>query len=99
MLKIAQANIDTLNVTADLVLGDYLSIRFDRVFDAACLMGFFDYIEDPVPILKKLAAEVTSEFYASFPKSGGFWRGSGISDTDCEDVRYGYTANEMLKTR
>ena len=72
MLKIAQNNIDTLNVTADLVLGDYLSVHFDRVFDAACLMGFFDYIEDPVPILKKLAAEVTSEFYASFPKSGGF---------------------------
>ncbi len=72
MLKIARDNIDALNVTADLLLDDYLSVRFDRVFDAACLMGFFDYIEDPVPILKKLAAEVTGEFYASFPKSGGF---------------------------
>lgn len=72
MLKIAQTNIDAYNVTADLVLGDYLSVHFDRVFDAACLMGFFDYVEKPVPILKKLAAEVTGEFYASFPKSGGF---------------------------
>ena len=71
MLKIAQDNIHELNVTADLVLGDYLSVHFDRVFDAACLMGFFDYIEDPVPVLKKLATEVTGEFYASFPKSGG----------------------------
>ena len=71
MLKIAQDNIHELNVTADLVLGDYLSVRFDRVFDAACLMGFFDYIEDPVPVLKKLSTEVTGEFYASFPKSGG----------------------------
>ena len=48
MLKIAQDNIDALNVTADLILDDYLSVRFDRVFDAACLMGFFDYIENPV---------------------------------------------------
>ena len=72
MLKIARDNIHELNVTADLVLGDYLSVHFDRVFDAACLMGFFDYIEDPVPVLKKLATEVTGEFYASFPKSGGF---------------------------
>ena len=71
MLKIAQDNIHALNVTADLILGDYLSVHFDRVFDAACLMGFFDYIEDPVPVLKKLATEVTGEFYASFPKSGG----------------------------
>ena len=54
MLKIAQDNIHELNVTADLVLGDYLSVHFDRVFDAACLMGFFDYIEDPVPVLKKI---------------------------------------------
>ncbi len=72
MLKIAQDNIDAYNVTADLILGDYLSVRFGRVFDAACLMGFFDYIEDPVPVLKKLGTEVTDEFYASFPKSGGF---------------------------
>ena len=72
MLKIAQDNIDAYNVTADLILGDYLSVRFDRVFDVACLMGFFDYIEDPVPVLKKLGTEVTGEFYASFPKSGGF---------------------------
>lgn len=72
MLKIAQDNIDALNVSADLVLDDYLSVHFDRIFDAACLMGFFDYIENPVPILKKLATEVMGEFYASFPKSGGF---------------------------
>ena len=71
MLKIARDNIDVLNVTADLILGDYLSVHFNRVFSAACLMGFFDYIEDPVPILKKLGTEVTGEFYASFPKSGG----------------------------
>lgn len=35
-------------------------------------MGFFDYVEDPVPVLKKLTTEVTGAFYASFPKSNGF---------------------------
>ena len=74
MLEIARDSIASLHVASrvELVLGDYLSVRFDRTFDAACLMGFFDYVEDPVPVLKKLTAEVTGAFYASFPKSKGF---------------------------
>ena len=99
MLKIAQDNIDAYNVTADLILGDYLSVRFDRVFDVACLMGFFDYIEDPVPVFKKIGDRSNWRVLREFSKIGRFfWHGSGISDTACEDVRCGYTANERLKT-
>ena len=74
MIEIARDHIASLGVgpRVELVLGDYLSVRFGRTFDAACLMGFFDYVEDPVPVLKKLTTEVTGAFYASFPKSNGF---------------------------
>lgn len=54
------------------VQADYLEKTFTEKFDAACLMGFFDYIRDPVTLLKKLGQEVSREIYASFPKKTGF---------------------------
>jgi hypothetical protein len=35
-------------------------------------MGFFDYIKEPVELIKKLKKDVTKEIYMSFPKKGGF---------------------------
>lgn len=55
----------------EFILGDYLEVNLPAKYDAACLMGFFDYIEDPVSIFKKLQKDVRLEIYASFPKSGG----------------------------
>lgn len=74
MLQLAQRGVDEagLSEKVSLVAGDYLSVSFDQTFDVACLMGFFDYIEDPVAIFKKLAQEVTGEIYASFPIAGGW---------------------------
>lgn len=54
------------------VVGDYMSHQFDRQYDAACLMGFFDYIEKPEEIIEKLKKDVSKEFYCSFPIAGGF---------------------------
>ena len=51
---------------------DYLAHNFDKQYDAACLMGFFDYIKDPVELFEKLKKDVTKEVYGSFPKDGGF---------------------------
>lgn len=59
------------NGSIDLVVGDYLQHQFTQQFDAACLMGFFDYIEEPVAVFNKLKQDVSKEIYASFPKSGG----------------------------
>ena len=73
MLKIAQRNINTLQVKGEkhFIKADYLTHIFDKKFDAACLMGFFDYIKDPLDILLKLKKEIRKEVFASFPKSGG----------------------------
>lgn len=54
------------------ILDGYLEHSFSERFDAACLMGFFDYISSPVEIFLKLQKDVTKEVYMSFPKKGGF---------------------------
>jgi ubiquinone/menaquinone biosynthesis C-methylase UbiE len=53
------------------IQGDYLQHEFHEGFDAACLMGFLDYIQDPAAVFRKLRREVTKELYASFPRSSG----------------------------
>tara|TARA_B100000989_G_C19509508_1_gene458233 strand:- start:979 stop:1656 length:678 start_codon:yes stop_codon:yes gene_type:complete len=55
----------------DSVLADYSSHYFDKKFDAACVLGFFDYVEDPVSVLKKLLSEVNYEIYISIPGNKG----------------------------
>jgi len=59
------------NGTIEFAVGDYLQHQFTQQFDAACLMGFFDYIEQPTEVFNKLKQDVSKEIYASFPKSGG----------------------------
>lgn len=73
MLKIARQNIERMKVKGNIqfIKADYLAHPFSEKFDAACLMGFFDYIKNPVDILLKLKKEINKEIYASFPKSGG----------------------------
>jgi predicted TPR repeat methyltransferase len=50
----------------------YLEHPFARKYDAAVLVGFFDYIKTPLDTFKKLEKEVSKELLMSFPKSGGF---------------------------
>jgi SAM-dependent methyltransferase len=73
MLKIAQRNCLESLGTGEIkfIKADYLNFPFAHQFDAACLMGFFDYIKDPIPVLLKLKEEINKEIYATFPKSGG----------------------------
>jgi SAM-dependent methyltransferase len=50
----------------------YLEHHFTEQFDAAILVGFFDYIKTPLDVFKKLETDITKELLMSFPKSGGF---------------------------
>ncbi len=54
------------------ILDDYSAHHFDEQFDAACVMGFFDYVEDPVSVLKKLLKDIKKEIYISIPGNKGF---------------------------
>jgi len=53
------------------ILADYSEHKFEEKFDAACVMGFFDYVSDPTAVIKKLLSEVNSEIYISFPDNRG----------------------------
>lgn len=55
--------------TVEFIESDYLSFNPGKQYDAACLMGFFDYIEKPEEIINKLKKDISKEFYASFPQA------------------------------
>lgn len=50
----------------------YIEHNFTETFDAAILVGFFDYIKEPVAVLNKLKKEIRGEVWMSFPQAGGF---------------------------
>ncbi len=74
MLEIAKQKTADYSNTGKIsfILSGYMEYEFQRKFDAAVLMGFFDYIKEPVELIKKLQHDVTKEIFMSFPKKGGF---------------------------
>jgi 2-polyprenyl-3-methyl-5-hydroxy-6-metoxy-1,4-benzoquinol methylase len=72
MLKIAKKSVNDQNLTGvDFVQADFVEHNFSKKYDAVCAMGFFDYIENPAPVLKKMVEISNHEVYASFPKAKG----------------------------
>ena len=74
MLEIAKKRTASFSESGKIsfVLADYMEHSFTTKYDAAILMGVFDYVREPVAMLKKLQQDVTKEIYGSFPKKGGF---------------------------
>ena len=74
MLELAEIKTDNFikEGRVNYVHSGYLEHEFSQKFDAAVLVGFFDYIKTPMEVFKKLETEVTKELLMSFPKSGGF---------------------------
>lgn len=60
------------NGEINFVHGDYMKHKFDEKFDAAVLMGLFDYIKDSESLLEKLKTDVKGIVLASFPRSDNF---------------------------
>lgn len=74
MLKIAEEQIKNSNLAnknVEFILNDYLKYSPVKKSDAACMMGFMEYIPNPVDLMKKLKNEISKEIYISFPKKGG----------------------------
>jgi 2-polyprenyl-3-methyl-5-hydroxy-6-metoxy-1,4-benzoquinol methylase len=49
-------------------VSDWLSWNSDEQFDAVVAMGYYDYLEDPLPHLEKMIACARGRVFASFPK-------------------------------
>ena len=60
-----------LDDNIDYILDDYLAHDFPNKYDAVCVMGFFDYVADPVPFIKKLMDDTNIEAYISVPTKSG----------------------------
>ena len=73
MLEITKQRVKSIGKENDVefILDDYLVYNPVKKFDAACVMGFFDYVEDPVRVLKKLLNDIDKEIYISIPDNKG----------------------------
>jgi ubiquinone/menaquinone biosynthesis C-methylase UbiE len=49
------------------VCGDFMELSTEEKFDIVLAMGFFDYIKDPVPVLKKMKTLANHSVIATFP--------------------------------
>lgn len=70
MLDLAAANAQREGVSdrCRFIEADFLTHRFDRRFDYLLAIGFFDYVEDPLPFLKKAHELTQTRFIATFPR-------------------------------
>ncbi len=53
------------------ILGSYPETILNRRFNAALLIGFFDYVQDADAVIQGLKRDIDRMFVASFPKAGG----------------------------
>lgn len=50
---------------------DVFQFRTDMIFDYSVLMGFMDYIREPIPLLEKVIGLTRDKVFISFPKDSG----------------------------
>ncbi len=55
------------------ILGDHLDQEYPMTFDAAIVMGVFDYVADPVSFIQKTMNDVKGTVVASFPVRYDLW--------------------------
>ena len=74
MLDITKKRVELMQINSkfETILADYAEYEFPSKFDAVCVMGFFDYVQEPVKILKKLLTETNKELYLYFPDNKGW---------------------------
>jgi SAM-dependent methyltransferase len=53
-------------------VADFLTYPQGERFDCVILMGFMDYMEDPLGVIRKALALASSRVFWSFPVAGGF---------------------------
>jgi 2-polyprenyl-3-methyl-5-hydroxy-6-metoxy-1,4-benzoquinol methylase len=53
-------------------VSDFLSWNSDEIFDTTAAMGYFDYLEDPLPHLEKMIRHTRDRIFLSMPKRWEF---------------------------
>jgi len=57
------------------VKADFMQMNIEETFDYVFAMGVFDYIAEPVPLVKKMVQCAKTKVMISFPTSGGIIQG------------------------
>ncbi|HZS38716.1 MAG TPA: methyltransferase domain-containing protein [Polyangia bacterium] len=70
MIDIARAEAEKAGVAdrCAWTVSDFLSFVTDEKFDAVVAMGYYDYLEDPTPHLRKMIELSNGRVFMSFPK-------------------------------
>jgi len=74
-------HIRNARVNLNFICADFSNFQTEEMFDVVLAMGFFDYINNPVPVLKKMRVLANHSIIASFP-SRSFYR------TPIRKIRY-----------
>src|SRR5205085_2011370 len=71
MIDLAREYAQRLGVgdRCEFIAGAFPEAVPDEAYDASTAMGFFDYIEDPVPILARMREMTRETMVMSFPKA------------------------------
>ena len=70
MLQLATANARQASVAdrCRFIAGDFLTYPFGRRFDYVIAVGFFDYVGEPRPFLRRAREVTQGKFIATFPR-------------------------------
>lgn len=73
MIDIAKKRAESAGVSdrCTFTLGDFLEVTGDERFDYAIVMGFMDYIADPLSLMKRVLKVCRGKAFFSFPTDGG----------------------------
>jgi SAM-dependent methyltransferase len=68
MLDLARERLGRFGDRAKLIEGDFVGAELAGRFDLVLALGFFDYVADPAPAARRIAALTTGSAVASFPR-------------------------------
>ncbi len=70
MIEIARREAEQAGVgnACEWAVSDFLSYQGTGTYDAVVAMGYFDYLEEPLPHLRKMIGHARGRVFASFPK-------------------------------
>jgi 2-polyprenyl-3-methyl-5-hydroxy-6-metoxy-1,4-benzoquinol methylase len=57
----------------EFVCGDVLTLSLSQTFDIVAALGLFDYLSEPVSVVKRISSLTSRAFVASFPSHGFLW--------------------------
>jgi 2-polyprenyl-3-methyl-5-hydroxy-6-metoxy-1,4-benzoquinol methylase len=71
MIALARGHAERLRLAdrCEFRTGSFPEVVSDELFDVATALGFFDYVADPVPIVRRMCALTRSTMVMSFPKA------------------------------